>query len=154
MNKDFFSGLFWFLLAVYFSVEAYRLGLGQLSMPGPGFFPFAAAVIFGIISASVFINSILKAPAEKEFKAVPGRLQYRNIFLILVAMFAYILLLKFLGFVICTFLFVVFLVRGVARQEWKRSLIISFFVTLGCHLVFNILLNAQLPSATVFSIRK
>lgn len=146
MRKDLWSSLFWVLFAVYFSIESYRLGLGRWSMPGPGYFPFGAAVIFGGVSLSVLIEILLKEQSkEVSIAASREKIYWWNLILIMVAMFTYILLFNKVGFVLCTFLLLFFLMRVVSRERWIFSLITASMVAATSHLLFNILLNAGLP---------
>lgn len=50
MKKEFLAGGFWLLFSAYASLEALRLGLGSGNKPGPGFFPFGAAIAIGIVA--------------------------------------------------------------------------------------------------------
>ena len=92
MKKDVFSSLFFLIVSIYFSIESYRLGLGEWARPGSGYFPFGAALIFGIISLSVMV----KALREKRPREIPidsgERLHWQNIVLVLCSMFVYILI--------------------------------------------------------------
>src|SRR2546428_5473002 len=49
MKEIIISG-FWLMLSLYLSIESYRLGLSTGNRPGPGFFPFGAAVTIGAIA--------------------------------------------------------------------------------------------------------
>ena len=42
---DFYTGLFWLLFSPVTGTEAYRLKLGDIYQPGPGFFPFWTGII-------------------------------------------------------------------------------------------------------------
>jgi hypothetical protein len=144
MKRDIASSLFWLLFAIYFVIESYRFGLGDWGMPGPGYFPFGAGLLFGMISLSVMVSAIRKVPAEVPGES-HGRLQWQNIILILVGMLAYILSFNKIGFILCTFLIVVFFIRLVAHGKWLNSIVIAFSITLAFYLFFDVLLNAQLP---------
>jgi putative tricarboxylic transport membrane protein len=145
MRKDTFSSLFWLLLAIYVSIESYRYDLGKWGMPGPGYFPFGAAIFLGVISLSVLVKTMRKVPSEEKSIVYSERVRWQNIMLILFLMIAYIFLLNLIGFVLCTFLFFVFFLRLVAAECWSKTLIISFSVATGSYLLFYLLLDAQLP---------
>jgi hypothetical protein len=42
MSVFFFGNLFWLLFSLITCMESYRLSLGSINQPGPGFFPFGA----------------------------------------------------------------------------------------------------------------
>ena len=144
MKIDIISSLFCFLFALFFTIESYRFGLGDWGMPGPGYFPLGAGLLFGIISLSVMFSALRKVPKEM-LRESPERLQWENIVLIIAGMLVYILCLHKLGFILCTFLLVVFFIRIVAHRRWFSSIIIGLSIVLAFHLFFDVLLNAQLP---------
>lgn len=113
-------------------------------MPGPGYFPFGAGLLFGIISLSVMLSAFRKVPEEIPRKS-PEKLQWQNIVLIIVGMLAYILCFNKVGFILCTFLLVVMFIRIVSHWRWVNSIIIALSITLAFHFLFDVLLNAQLP---------
>lgn len=146
MRKDIFSSLLWLLFGIYFTIKSYSLGLGEWSRPGPGYFPFGAGLLFGIFSLSVFVKTLRRLPLKEIAIQSHEQLQWQNMVLILFGMLAYTLLLKRIGFVLCTFFIVVLFIRVIARERWFKSIMTALVVTLTFHLFFNILLNAQLPS--------
>ena len=153
MKKDILSSLFWLLFSIYFTVESYNLGLGEWSRPGPGYFPFGAGLFFGIFSLSVFVKALRRIPLNEISIQPSERLHWQNMVLILFGMFAYTLLLKRIGFVLCTFLLVLLFIRVIAKERWFKSIITALVVALAFHLCFNILLNAQLPSGILRFLR-
>jgi len=145
VSLDFFSSLFWFLFSIYVSVESYRLGLGEMENPGPGFFPFSGSLLLGIMSLSVLIKTSRNASRDEVISSPSESLRWQNVVLILVAMALYTFLLNQVGFVLCTFLLIVFFLRVVAPQRWVKAVGTAFFITMGSHILFNVFLKAQLP---------
>jgi hypothetical protein len=145
MKKDVFSALFWLLFAIYYTAQSYSLGLGQWGMPGPGYFPFGAGLLFGVISLCVTVSAMRKSSTGEHPKKSSERLQWQNVALTLAAMLAYILIFKRAGFVIATFLLVFFFIRVIARQRWFHSIMVALSITVAFHVFFTMLLNAQLP---------
>lgn len=158
MNKDIASGLFFFLFAVYFATESFGYGIGTWRMPGPGFFPFGAAILFGMISLYVIARALKAALSEETLpdgdSAPRARINGRIIVQVLAGMLAYTLLLEPLGFVPCTFFLVLFFIRWVAGQRWPSSLAIALSVAVGSQIVFNVFLNAQIPNGILTFLRR
>jgi hypothetical protein len=148
MKKEAFIGLFWLLFGIYFAVESYKFGLGEWRKPGPGYFPFGAGVLFTIISVYVFVKTLRKAPSGGGLESVPSseRFHWQNIALIVIGMLAYALLLKRLGFALCTLGLAFFLLRAVAGKGWLFSTVTGLVVAVVFQIFFNMLLNAQLPN--------
>src|SRR4030042_2983712 len=145
-TKDIFSSLFWLLFSIYIAIESYWFDLGKWSIPGPGYFPFGAALLFGIISI-LFLFKTVRKPSSEVRIGFDSKVKWRNVALSLVGMVIYVFLLNKIGFVFCTLLFGVFFLRLVTQQRWSSTLVVTLSVTLGTHLLFNILLDAQLPKS-------
>ncbi len=145
LEKDTLTTSFCLLFGIYFSVESYRLGLGKLQMPGPGYFPFGASVLFAICSAVAFVTSMRRKSGDVRAGS-PEPLHWWNIVFVLGGMLGYILALDWLGFLLCTFMLLILVIRFVARQGWVFSLTVSLIMALGSHILFDLLLNAQLPT--------
>jgi hypothetical protein len=146
MKKDFLSSLFLLLFGTFFTVESFKFGLGEWGRPGPGYFPFGAGLLFAIISLSVFVRTLRKAPSSETPIESSDRFHWQNIALVVVGLLAYALLLRKIGFALCTFGLVVFCIRVVARQGWFNSIMTGLIVAIVFHVFFNLLLNAQLPN--------
>ena len=142
MKKEIIIAAFWLLLALYLTVAAYQLGLGAGIRPGPGFFPFGAAIAVGIIA----LFRLLRARGAKPSVtlATTGS-EWRKIACVLVGMTLYTLLLEPVGFALCTFFLMTFYLQIIALQRWRLSLGFAVAVALLAHLFFDLLLNAQLP---------
>jgi hypothetical protein len=58
MSKgDRLSGMFWLVISLAIAVESYRLGVGQLHAPQPGFLPFFASLLLGVLSLSLLFSA-------------------------------------------------------------------------------------------------
>jgi hypothetical protein len=145
VNKDILSALFWTAFGTYFSVESYRFGLGEWSRPGPGYFPFGAGVLFSAISLSELVKSLRKAGSGAQTGHSSGQFRWQNIVLIIAGMLAYALLLKILGFALCTFALTILFFRAIARKGWLGSIATALAIAVVFEAFFNLLLNAQLP---------
>ena len=144
-TKDILSAFFWLFFAAYVAIESCRMGLGKWSRPGPGYFPLGAALLFGLISILLLSKSLRKASVEK-VPTAPSEGRWRDVVLNLMAMVVYVFLLDKIGFILCTFLLATFFLRVIAQQRWFAILISALSITIGAHLLFNVLLNAKLPS--------
>jgi hypothetical protein len=149
MKKELTISTFWLLLALYLCLAAYKLGLGAAGRPGPGFFPFGAALAIAVIA----LFRLLRARSEKPAAtlATTGS-EWRKIVCIIVGMTAYVFLLEPLGFAVCTFFLMAFYLKIIALQRWQLSLGFAFAVALLAHLFFDLLLNAQLPRGILESL--
>jgi len=139
-----YCNLFWVLFSVITCVEAYRLNLGTVHEPGPGFFPFGAGFIMLILSLAALLQSRAKKRKVEETSR-QETFRWWNIVIILAAITAYALSLEKIGFLINTFLFMCLLLKVVEPQTWKTAIIGGLITTLAANLVFNVVFRTQIP---------
>ncbi len=115
-------------------------------MPGPGYFPFGLAILLGIISLGSLVKR-LQEPSPKEITIESlERPFWKNIVLVQIGMIVFVLLLKWIGFALCILLFSFFYLRVIMPQRWSITILAGLSIALAIHVLFNILLNAQLPT--------
>jgi len=140
-----YGNLFFLLFSLVTCVESYRLKLGTINAPGPGFFPFGAGLIMLILSlVALFQSSRKKNDVEKTTRL--EQLRWWNIVIILAAVIAYAFSLEKIGFLINTFLFMCFLLKVVEPQTWKTAIIGALITAVAANLIFNVIFQAQIPS--------
>jgi putative tricarboxylic transport membrane protein len=139
-----YCNLFWVLFSVITCIEAYRLNLGTVHEPGPGFFPFGAGFIMLILSLAALLQSRAKKQKVEETSR-QETFRWWNILIILAAITAYALSLEKIGFLINTFLFMCLLLKVVEPQTWKTAIIGGLITTLAANLVFNVVFRTQIP---------
>jgi hypothetical protein len=54
------AAVFWVVLGIFVSLYSYRLGLGSVSSPGPGFFPFCLGLIFFLLAVVILIKALFE----------------------------------------------------------------------------------------------
>lgn len=150
-KADRISGIFWLALAVFVGIESYRLGLGTLQQPGPGFLFFWAAIILGIMSLVIIIGAGRHKKAEES-----NYLTIQNIgkiILVLISVFLYAFLMEKLGFIAITCLFIIFLLGIVEKKGWVFTISTSVVVTALAYLLFETWLKSQLPKGFLESLK-
>lgn len=139
-----YCNLFWLLFSIIVLTESYRIKLGAINNPGPGFFPFSAGFVMFILSLTALFQSIGEKQAERTTRQEPFR--WWNIVIILAAITGYALSLETVGFLINTFLFVCILLKVVEPQSWKTAILGGVITAIAANTVFNIIFRAQIPS--------
>lgn len=81
---------------------------------------------------------------EGQKKSILGPLWFKS-FVLLATLVGYALLLEYLGFLICTFLFMFILLKSMEAYGWKLILGISLSTAIASYLIFYLLLKTQLP---------
>lgn len=138
------SRLFWFFLAVYICIESIRLPLGSWHDPGPGFIPLWSGILLGSLSLiSYFRARFTKSEDTGESWYFGGR--WRNLVLVVGVLIAYAFLLEILGYLLSTFILMVFLFRGIEPQRWVISIGGGAIISIITYSIFDLLLGTQLP---------
>ena len=140
INSDRWTGLFFILFSLYVCFESWRLGVGSFFRPGAGFFPFCSSLLLGALSLTVALSTF-----RGKFEKAASWTDVGNTVAVSLAVLGFALLLIPLGFVITTFLFILFLLRAVERRGWLFSAVASLFISGAFYVVFGIWLGAQFP---------
>jgi hypothetical protein len=138
------GGLVFIALGIIFCAGGLKYKLFHFGSPGAGFFPFLFGLVLIGLSISLFFVSLfaVKKPSEKFFAQDDS---LRKILLAVGALLAYILLLPYTGFLIITFLFIVFMFRFIEPANWTSTILSAFLTTVICFVLFELWLGVQLP---------
>jgi putative tricarboxylic transport membrane protein len=147
------SSIFWLVFAVIVSVESYRLGLGTLRRPGPGFLFFWAGILLTIMSLIILIRAWITQKGKGAGGFIFGGQNIWKIVLVLISVFLYVLLMEKLGFIVVTFLLFLFLLGIVEKKGWLFTLLTSLAVTMAAYLIFETALQSQLPKGLLEFLR-
>jgi len=145
MKRDQMGGLVWFAFALYICIEtARKLPVGTMSNPGPGFWPLAAGLLLAGLSIPVFVKSLLSKIPEEKAPWYPLH-TWKRIAAVLLALLIYAATMNFLGFLLGTFLLLIFLFRVAEPQRWTVALGASALISLAAYGLFEKWLRTQLP---------
>lgn len=137
-----FAALAWLLLAVVVGLYSLlRLPLGTLGEPGPGFFPAMAATALAVAALVV----VLKLGAGVAAPYWGTREDLRRRVVVAAAVLGFGLALERVGFVLCTFAFLLVVLRVVYHPRWYVALALSVLVSVGLYVLFNWWLGVELP---------
>jgi hypothetical protein len=143
-KMEFYTSGLLMVFSLVVCLEAYKLSLGTIGKPGPGFNPFLMGAILFLLAVAYFFKTLQLRRREKEIHVWQGLL-WGKVVLVFILLFAYALLLESGGFLLCTLLFLVAVFSCVGKQRWYWIYIGSPAITLLFYAVFKIWLNIQLP---------
>ena len=137
-DSDFWSGCFFFILAVLVSIQSFIYDIGKWNQPGGGFLPFWVGVILACFSLVLMLQTISKGSSVgvTQLKGI----RWGKWLLTLGSILAYAVFLEFLGFVLCTFLLIVVLLRYVEKQTWLIVLLMATVTCAGIYIIFQLVL--------------
>ena len=139
------SSLVWLGFALLICVESFRLPLGSIHDPGPGFLPLLVGVLLAGLSVICFLQA-RKGPSAEPKGSWYSTERWKNLVWVLLALLAYAVALDSLGFLISTFLLLIVLFRfGMEPQRWAWAIGGSVIASLSCYAVFELWLRTQLP---------
>ncbi len=114
----------------------------------PTLFPRAISLIAMVVSLSIFIPALIKyfkTPVGEGVDEQRPKIFTKDRLVIWGCMIVYILVVKYVGYIISTFLLSSVILNYVKREKWIRNLIFSLVFSVVCYLVFNNLLSIWLP---------
>jgi len=138
IHGEFIFNLILIALGIFIIVESVRVGFGSLKRPGSGLFIlFCGISIFFLNGYRLFKASGIQSVFTKK-EAIK--------FLTILAPFlAWIVLIKFLGYVLVTFLCTLCIAKLLDLPRWRWPLLLSLGTTAFCYLLFDHILYLDLP---------
>jgi putative tricarboxylic transport membrane protein len=121
--------------------ESAKLPLGTVRNPGQGFFPWWTSAV--VVLLALFLLTQALTSRRSINPQATGRMATVTALLLVLA--AYTFLLDLLGYLICTFSLVLFMLRATDPQRWPVALIMALITAVGSYGVFAIWLGVPLP---------
>jgi putative tricarboxylic transport membrane protein len=141
------AAAFFIFFGVGAAILAYRMGVGNLRFPGPGFFPFCLSVF---LAALGFIYFLARLGLDPKPEGLWGRGAWVRPFLAILVMLVYAVLMGVLGFFSSMFLFFLAWLIIIEREKWLTICLVSIIGTLSFYLVFTVFLKVPLPKGFLF----
>lgn len=140
------GSIFWLIIGAYVAISAYKLGLGYLGKPGPGFIFFCAGLLL-LFLAGVDLAAGFIAKRETYNKERPLWLgtRWQKVLLVLGALSGYVYFFNILGFLLSTFLLMVFLFKAVEPTKWWIAILGSLITILASYGIFELWLKVSFP---------
>lgn len=152
-TADRISAVFWIVFASIAVEQSYRLGLGSLGQPGPGFLYFWTGILLVVLSLLILIKTFVHNEEDEPDESIFAGIDYTKIIVVSLAVFLYALLLDFLGFILATFLLFVSILGLVERKSWHFTITSSLLVAIVSYLIFHTWLGTQLPKGLLNFLR-
>ena len=144
-HRDLISSSVLIGVGLIFCIGSVRYGDVRARIPSAGFFPFVGGMILIFLSVIHLISFVRKKATGEKEKFFPQRYSWKRILFSLFTLFAYGVSLKFLGFFLVTFLFMLFSLRFIEPLKWKMVFALSILTSVFSYLLFEVWLKVQLP---------
>lgn len=131
-QKDFWSGVMFIAIGLFFAWFATDYQMGTAARMGPGYFPFWLGIIIAVLGALIGIGGLRRSTPEDKV----GKFDFRVNILVLGSAVLFGLLLRPLG--LYASLFVLVVVSSLASHEfgWKVTLANAVFLILFSYFAF------------------
>jgi hypothetical protein len=140
------NDLIWIVFALVVCLGGLRLGFGSFHSPQAGFMPFLAGLLLGILAIADLLQGFLrKWQQDKSDKVIWADIHWGKLLITLGVLILYTVLFSTLGFLIGTFLLLLFLYQVMERRSWTTVLIAAGITTVLFYLAFKVGLDSQLP---------
>jgi len=149
-NNDAISSIVCLLIGLGFVAGGVAMGLGPLNAPGAGFFPAVIGGLFSLLSGALFLKAFLNESSTREKNSFwREERSWVRVFLSRGALLFYLFSLNYLGYILTTTLFILFLLKFVGRKGWKISIFMAVVVALASYALFRIGLGVSLPKGWI-----
>lgn len=124
-----------FALGIFVSSYSYRIGIGSLSNPGPGLFPFLLGFLLFSLSSYKIKKEIRNIATETEHNP----LIFKGFIALVSILLFYSLFLQTLGYILTTFITLSLLFRTAGYKHWVRILIYAICIVFIIYFIFTYL---------------
>jgi len=131
-RQDFWSGIMFLAIGVFFAAVATRYQMGTAARMGPGYFPFWLGALLALLGVCITLTALSPKAAETHI----DRFDWRIVLLVVGSVIVYGFLLRPLGVYLATFILVV--MSSVASHDfsWKVAVGNAIFLVVFSYLAF------------------
>lgn len=135
------------IIALLLMVISVGYEIGTIDSPKGGFFPFLISAIIFILSLYLFISTISTTKGNPQSGFFLNGLKRLVPFISVTIIYA--LFLEQLGFLLSTFIFMVFLLKIMGQPGWRFAVLFSLISVIFCWLCFQKWLGVPLPTGII-----
>ena len=145
------GALLWLGLSVLIGMESLRIGIGTFRAPDAGLFPLLTSILIGLFSLWLLSDGLLRkrAAAKDEPPVWSEETIWKNLLYTVSALVGYALFIDKVGYVLTTFVFLLFLFRAIEPQRWPVAVLASMLTVSLSYAIFQVWLQTQLPDGVV-----
>ena len=141
-QRDFWSGLMFVAVGVFFGVGSRNYSLGISARPGPGYFPLLLSIIMVILGLVILFKALT---IETEGGDPVGHFAWKPLLTIVAAVTVFGWALPHLGMVIALPLLIVGSASASTEFKWKEAILNAIALTVFCWIIFIWGLGLTIP---------
>jgi putative tricarboxylic transport membrane protein len=149
-KQDLISGTASLFIGLAFTLGGFRYGFGAWKNPGPGFLAILFGVLLMALSASLLAMTLRGAAEGANMPFWRSKGGWRPVLYSVLSLIVYMLILRKVGFLLTTFLFIFFLLRFVCGKRWVISVAVAVAFSLVSYGLFSVLLGTPLPKGRIY----
>jgi hypothetical protein len=160
-RKEMDSSLVLLLFGVVFLLYDLKYPLDQWANPGPGVFPLLVGAVIVILSGWQLAQEVRKPKPQGAKESDKGSRKSITAFLqrnrgeakplFMIAVFiVYLLMVKWVGFFVSNFLFVIISSRLMGAKGWGKPIALSAGINLFCYVLFVSWIKLFFPKGILF----
>lgn len=139
------GGFIWTALGCAICIGSIKIGLGTLHDPGAGLGTFLTGSLLGLLGLMLTYKAI-KNPEDKGIdEEISIKKFWKKKLYCVIALTMYALLLDLLGYIMVTFLLLLFLFKILEPRKWFTPILISFITVAVSYLIFYVWLRINFP---------
>ncbi len=147
MNKsNIVASLLFIALSIWLFITSYFFPKAPSSMFGPGLFPMILASGLMIMSIILLVQTLLEKKNSNHSGIDIKSPEIRRSFTSLIATIIYVIAMNYLGFIVSTVIFLLFLMYLLKNREYIKMIIVSIVVSIAIQIIFKTVLHITLPS--------
>ena len=141
---DRWAGILIFVASLVMAYEAWKLPLGVFRRPGPGVYPLLLSLLLAFLAFLLLILSYFKKNITESYNLSFSLKDLKKNIYISVLLLIYAFLFARLGFILSTLLFFL-LLKPLIMKSWGFVIVGAISISLLSYLIFDVLLQSQLP---------
>ncbi len=152
MRKPFtfiINDIIWIVFSVIICLGGLQLGFGSFGEPKDGFMFVLCGLVLGLLASLDLISGFKAKRIIDTEKKIWTEINWPKVLLFIGVLFIYVLIFPRLGFVVSTFILLIFLYRVIEPRKWWIVIISSIVTTAIFYFGFKIGLEAQLPAGFI-----
>ena len=143
-NAQLWGGLVWLAFGAFIAYQGYELGLGHTHEPGSGFAIFWLGLLIAAFSLSIILSAVQEG--SEDIASLWKDTRWGRVLLIILLLLVFGFLFEAIGFIVCSLVLLLVLMRLVDPVPWTTALVTSIGATFGVWYTLSKLLLIQLPN--------